>query len=349
VAVDRTGEPNWLYGAEDIAGDGATFMQQEQSVDIRTAYASTDADRFWARVYVSDPNQAGGNVIVFVFVDSDRLTSTGGSAAAMEIDPQFDTDPSPGGYDHVLEIGGNGEIAVWDWQMTQFVRAVPPANQATAEIGQDVDPIQLNSDVHGYLQGSVVHALLDLTSACNANLFFRSVQTGGMTVSDLDVGAVGPCAPADADGDGVPDVAVPPAGCTSDDQCPGGGICVNGECMVPEPCVDAGDCGPDETCTNGVCTPLPGGPCDNDADCGDLVCRDGTCQPCTPGSDECGSGRECGADGRCVGGVTLAPGQEAQGGSFACAFGTRARPLAVLAAIAFAAAALLRRRRQPRS
>jgi hypothetical protein len=48
VAVDKTGEPNWLYGFEDLVGDGETFAQQEQSIDIRTAYAAADNSRFWA-------------------------------------------------------------------------------------------------------------------------------------------------------------------------------------------------------------------------------------------------------------------------------------------------------------
>jgi hypothetical protein len=353
VAVDKTGEPNWLYGFEDLAGDGMTFQQQEQSIDIRTAYASTDADRFWARIYVADANQAGGNVTVFVFIDSDKTTTTGGSAAATEIDPRFDSDPSNGGYEHALEIGGNGSIAVWDWQMpmSTFMRMVPPDTQATAENGQDADPIEINGDLHGYLQGSVDHALVGLTAACNADLFFRSIQQGGTGTGDLDVGTVGPCVPADANDDGVPDVVVPPSGCTSDAQCPGGGVCVNGECIVPQPCADDGDCDPDERCSADViCVPVGGGACDSNFDCGDLVCRDDVCQPCTPGSDECGAGRVCASDGRCVGGVTLLPGQEAQGGAFTCATGARTRPLAAFAALALGAAALLyRRRRRPRS
>src|SRR5688572_22496664 len=41
-AIDQTGETGWLYGQEDLAGDGlATFRQQEQSIDIRTAYAAS--------------------------------------------------------------------------------------------------------------------------------------------------------------------------------------------------------------------------------------------------------------------------------------------------------------------
>lgn len=34
VAIDATGEAGWLYGFEDLAGDGETFKQQEKSIDI---------------------------------------------------------------------------------------------------------------------------------------------------------------------------------------------------------------------------------------------------------------------------------------------------------------------------
>jgi len=350
VAVDKTGEPNWLYGFEDLVGDGETFAQQEQSIDIRTAYAAADNSRFWARVYVSDPSNAGGNVTVYVFIDTDKSPSTGGGADADEIDSRFTTDPGNGGYEHVLQIGGNGSISVWDWEqaMTAFVEMPPMADQALAEIDQDVDPIEINSIEHGYLQGSVELALVGLTAQCNADLFFRSIQQGGTATGDLDVGVIGPCVPLDDNGDDVPDIAVPPDGCISDDQCPGGGVCVNGHCFVPEQCLQDSDCDADERCQDGVCVPIGGASCDNNYDCDDLVCRDDTCQPCTPGSDECGNGRVCNGDGRCIGGVTLEPGQEAQGGSFTCAIAPTTRPLAALVAFATALAALLRRRTQRR-
>jgi hypothetical protein len=346
VAVDATGEPNWLYGVEDLFGDGAPFLQPEQAIDFRTAYAATDGERFWARAYVSDPTAVDPNVTLFVFVNSDQIPTTGGSAAATEIDPRFLTDPTDGGYDHVLEIVGDDSVAVWDWQtaMNAFVRMVPPAAQGAGESGQDRDPIEINGDLHGYRQGSVVHALLDVTAACNAILYFRSVEVGG-ELGDLDIGIAGPCVPVDANDDDVPDVVVPPDGCTADDQCPNDGVCVEGRCVVPEACIDDTDCAADERCNEeGICVPIGGNECDSDSDCGDLVCRDGACAPCTPGSDECGSGRVCGNDGRCVGGVTLAPGQEAQGGSFACALGRPRHPLAALGALALCALALLLRR-----
>jgi len=41
VAIDATGEAGWLYGKEDLVGDGDAFKQQEQSIDIRTAWRRT--------------------------------------------------------------------------------------------------------------------------------------------------------------------------------------------------------------------------------------------------------------------------------------------------------------------
>src|SRR5688572_269876 len=68
-AIDRTGESGWLYGQEDLAGDGlATFRQQEQSIDIRTAYAASDDSAFFFRVYVSDTAPPGGNVSAYIFI-----------------------------------------------------------------------------------------------------------------------------------------------------------------------------------------------------------------------------------------------------------------------------------------
>jgi len=83
VTVDETGEDLWLYGSEDIAGDGETFNPPEPNLDIRTAYATSDASRFWARTYVSDANAPGANVLVFVFIDADNNATTGESAASL--------------------------------------------------------------------------------------------------------------------------------------------------------------------------------------------------------------------------------------------------------------------------
>jgi hypothetical protein len=328
VTIDATGEPGWLYGAEDVVGDGLNnFKQQEKSIDIRTGYAATDAQSFWVRVYVSDEAAAGGNVTVFVFVDSDRNTTTGGTAAAMEIDPAFTTDASPGGYDYVVGIRGNGSIAqIWEWMAAQslYVGTMPTAAQARAEVDQDIDPIQINIAAHGYLQAVIDLTLLDLTQACDANLYLRSVNAAAsVTGGDFEVGVVGPCIPADANDDDVPDILVPTVPCTADDQCPSDGICVAGTCAIPEPCMTDADCPPDEVCgPNGYCVEVGGGTCSSPADCGDLICTGGVCGPCTPGGTDCGTGFRCTPSGNCISdpGSTsggLDPG-EVQGGAFTC-------------------------------
>jgi hypothetical protein len=365
VAIDATGEVGWPYGAEDLVGDGIeSFQQQEQSIDIRTAYASTDAQRFWVRVHVSDPNAVGGNITAFVFIDADLSLATGGSAAQTAIDPKLTTDPTMGGYDYVLAIRGNGSVdQIWSWQAAQmqFTGNAPTPTQATAETGQDQDPIQINGDAHGYLQASVELGLVGLTQACNANLFFRSVNASSMGDGDLEVGQIAPCVPADANDDGVPDLVVPVGGCTSDAQCPADGLCVGGQCVVATPCITDTDCRTDEQCSpDGRCIPRPAGPCQSNTDCGDLVCTAGTCTACTFGSTECGDGRRCGSGGRCVidtnagagGGISLAPGEEVRGGAFTCAAtsgssgGSGGWPLGLLAGLAVPAAIAYRRRKR---
>jgi hypothetical protein len=306
VAIDATGEPGWLYGEEDLAGDGvAEFKQQEQSIDIRTVYASTDSARFWVRLYVSDPNVAGGNVTAFVFIDADHSTATGGTAEADEINPLLTNDPSDGGYDYVIEIGGNGSIGnIWEWRdaQTGYQGTNPTPAQAEAETDQDVDPIEIGSSEHGYLQAMVDLGQVGLTPACDAMLFVRSVHTSTGGDGDLDVGQVGPCVPADTNGDDVPDILTENVDqCADDDQCPGGGICVDGRCVIPQTCVDDTDCDADEECSpQGICMPIGGEQCTDDADCGALICVDGQCVPCTVAPEQCGPGRRCAVDGRCV-------------------------------------------------
>jgi hypothetical protein len=340
VTIDATGEQGWLYGAEDLAGDGiASFKQQEQSIDIRTAYATTDATRLWVRVYVSELNAVGGNVSIYAFIDSDRSTATGGTAAAPEIDTKFTEDTSPGGYDYVIGIRGNGSISgLWSWDATQtlFIGSSPAPAQAVAEVDQDIDPIQINSDAHGYAQAAVDLALVGLTPACLANFYIRSSNTtAGLGKGDLQVGQVAPCIPADTNSDGIPDIVIPSGPCTSDDQCPANGICVDGKCIVPVPCVADPDCPPDELCSpDRVCVATPGGMCTTTANCVDLVCAGGTCVPCTPSGTECGIGRRCGPSRRCVddaaagggeviAGIPISPFEDVQGGAFTCAFGAR--------------------------
>lgn len=357
VAIDATGEDFWLYGFEDLEGDGQEFKQQEQSIDIRTAYAAADSARFWARVYVSDPNGAGGNISVYIFVDNDQDAATGGPAEATEIDPILVGDPTNGGFEFVVGVRGNASISgIWEWRAPQSdyseLPNLQPA-QADAEAGEDTDPILINGAEHGYLQAMVDLDVLGLTSACDADLFFRSVNESAMGTGDLDVGEIGSCVPADGNNDGVPDVIEPGQGCSTDDECVGGGVCVDGDCILPQPCLLDADCDAGEICNDdGHCVPEGGDACEDDSTCDGLVCTSGTCQACSIGNDTCGPGRRCAPDGRCVtgdgpgqggaggGSLGLQPGDEVQGGACTCEMpGASGRStlawMGLLAAVAF--------------
>jgi Cys-rich repeat protein len=344
-AIDRTGESSWLYGQEDLAGDGlATFRQQEQSIDIRTAYAASDDGAFFFRVYVSDTAPAGGNVSAYIFIDSDQNRATGGTAAASAIDARFTSDSSGGGYEFVLGVRGNQSvIGLWQWQQAQgaWTTLQTPPNRAAAEAGSFLDPIRINGDTHGYLQGRVALGEVNLTAACLANLFVRTTnETAALGAGDLEVGQVGTCAPADGNGNGVPDVVEPPPGCTSNAQCPNGGVCVNGRCILAPACLSDADCSATERCDNGRCVARPTNtPCASNAECNGLVCLNGMCGPCTAGG-QCESGLVCGPDGRCTdgsgaggSGPTLAPGEEVRGGACACSIPGSGSRSALLGAV----------------
>lgn len=372
-AVDKTGEPGWLYGQEDVAGDGiGTFKQQEQSIDIRTAYAATDLQRLWLRVYVSDSSAPGGNVTAYFFIDSDNNASTGGSAAATSIDAKFTEDSSPGGYEYALGVRGNASVTgLWQWQtpQNQWTKAQLNPNDASAESGTDLDPIRLDGDTHGYLQGAVNLSSVNVTQACNAQLYVRSVNdVAALGAGDLEVGQVGSCVPSDANNNGVPDPLQPPGGCTSNAQCPGGGVCVGGKCVIAQPCIKPADCPTNQTCTqDGRCVPKPSGSCTTNAECGDLICTGGQCVACTTGGNQCGAGQTCAPTGHCVtasggtggagaggagdGGVALDPGEAVKGGACACSVPGRrgSGPLALGLALLLPLGWTARRSRRRRS
>jgi MYXO-CTERM domain-containing protein len=367
VAVDGTGETNWPYGSEDLAGDGATFQQQERSVDIRTAYAATDAQRLWVRAYVADTASAGGNIEAYIFIDADDNSGTGGDAIATAISGQLSSDPSPGGYEYLIGIQGNSTvIGLWQWDGASWSEVVTTDAQISAEAGTDLDPIRLVTDEHGYLQVSVDLDLVGLTEACNANLFVRSVNDV-LSASDVDVGSAGSCIPADSDSDGIPDI-ISRTGCDSDADCPGGGRCIDRACVYTEQCNTDTDCDTGEVCTDNLCVAGGGQNCSSNADCtNDLACVNSTCRACTSDA-QCGSGRACAPDGRCVvgtptgtdgddgdtegnGEVDPEAGEEAQGGACACSVPGTATgaTLAWLVGIGLIAGMARRRRSQKSS
>src|SRR5262249_13530552 len=155
---------------------------------------------------------------------------------------------------------------------------------AVGEANVDVDPIRLNGNPHAYLQGSIDLGLVGLAQVCKGNFYVRAVDTSAAGASDLDVGAASACVPADANGDGVPDIIVVPGGCTADAECPGLSICADGACVLGVPCIDDTDCASTEQCSpDGFCVAKPAGTCKVTADCNGLVCTSGTCVACAFG------------------------------------------------------------------
>jgi hypothetical protein len=232
VVVDRTGEPRWLFGAEDVAGDGpGTFNDAEQAADVRSGYAATDAERLWLRVYVS-ADTAPEQLQAFVFVDIDNDATTGGPGNAPEIDATLDATTAPGGYEFVLGFNAERFLGAWRWEQapSRFaaVNDLAPLEAAT-QAGVDLDPLRLNGLRNGYLQADLKFVPLELSVSCEANLLFRS--TSG-TLVDRDLGRAGPCRPGDANDNDVADVAESNDPCDTDDQCPAGGSCRNGRCEV---------------------------------------------------------------------------------------------------------------------
>jgi hypothetical protein len=332
VTVDATGEPGWPFGVEDVAGDGATFDTAEQSVDVRSVYAVTDGTRLWWRAYVSSAGSPDESLRLYLFVDSDRDSTTGGSAAVSAIEPAFVADPTDGGYEHVFGLTGQGTVIdVWDHRAAQddFVTNSDAAQRAEAEAGTDTDPLLFRGDVHGYVSGSVELGAVELAQVCDADLFVRAVSDQG---DDLNVGTRVRCIPPDDNDDGVPDVVENVADCDEDADCPAGGRCISGECRYAPACTTDGDCDAGETCSDGRCVATGGDSCEASDECGGLVCEEGTCTPCGDGGAACASGQACGPDGRCVAGnpgaaegsaALVDPDETVRGGAFTCGIAGR--------------------------
>lgn len=374
VAVDRTGEPGWIFGPEDVADDGlGMFTVEEQAIDLRTAYMATAEGRLFLRTYVSGEAAPDETLRVYVFIDRDENPNTGGDAVAPEIDPTFTLDVSDGGYDYVIAMQAGTEVGgVWEWrrQTEQFEPMALPPLAAVAESGTDLDPLRLFADVHGYLQVALDAPQLGITPSCDANVFIRSTTTDGG--GDIDLGELARCIARDDDRNAVADIIEDDsvdAGCDDDDQCPASALCIQGVCRYPGYCRSDADCGDDESCdANDVCRARDSGTCSAETACaGGLVCvDDSTCRACTSDA-ACEDGERCAASGRCVDDdspngastgtgpgpgiplVSLSTGQEIQGGAGACGLtpGSKPRPwLAILAVLAAAAAFMLVRRRR---
>jgi hypothetical protein len=308
VTIDETGETAWLWGREDVAGDGlGTFAPAEQAIDARAAYLTTEAGRLWFRLTLSATVAPEGNLVAYLFINGDDDVDTGRSAAATEIDPTFTEDPTDGGYEAVLVIRGDGTADVlwtYDENANAFVATTPATGELTAESGVHLDPLRLGADERGYVQAQVALSRIGVNAACEASFFVRSTNDNAtLGDGDLDVGAAVGCQPTDTNGDAVPDVLEPTYECTRNDDCAAGGVCWNNRCWLAATCADNTDCAATEICDAGLCRATGGDGCQDANDCGVLICDNGSCVACTT-HDACGIDRVCGPDGRCVDAAT---------------------------------------------
>jgi hypothetical protein len=245
VAVDQTGEPSWIFGSEDVAGDGpAIFDAAERGADVRSAYAATDRQRLWLRVYVS-AQQAPELLNTFVLIDTDNQENTGGSGIAPELDVTLDSDSGSTGYDVILAWPNRGSLTLWRWMQPNGRSRAGNYGQigdidaldADTETGTDLDPLRLNATRNGYVQASLNLEPLALSITCQARLLVRTTSgntESGDRLRDRDVGRAGPCVPGDANNDDVSDLAVTDATCSADAQCPGARRCEGGRCTLPQ-------------------------------------------------------------------------------------------------------------------
>jgi hypothetical protein len=304
VTIDQTGETGWLWGREDVAGDGLnTFDAPEQAIDGRAVYLSTSGNRLWYRLTLSSTAAPEGNLVTYLFVDADRNVRTGRTAAAEEIDPLFTTDPTEGGYEYVLAVRGDGTVdGLWELNdgSSAFVAKTLNADELVAERGLYLDPLRIGQDDRGYLQASVAQSSIGVTSQCASRFFVRATNdNASLGDGDIDIGEAADCIPADANNDAVPDVLEPNVECNTAADCIGNAVCWNHRCWLSAVCIGNADCAPTETCVDGQCRVTGGDGCNNVTDCGALVCDNGQCVACTTNAG-CGTGRVCSPDGRCV-------------------------------------------------
>jgi hypothetical protein len=370
VTVDRTGEVAWVWGREDVAGDGLSrFTDAEQAIDARSVYLRSDAGRLWWRTYVSAATRPGSGFTAYLFVDADLDATTGRTAAAPEIDAAFVEDPSGGGYEYVVGVRGDGQQAqLWglDALGTAFARVATPAADLDGEANAALDPLRVGQNEHGYVQASLLETLVGITAQCQARFYIRATnQTQGLGDGDLDVGESVRCVATDTNQNQVPDPIEPDAECLTDAECPSRGLCWNRRCWIAPVCNDDADCAATDRCENGSCVVRDEGTCRTSGECSSQLCVRGQCVSCTS-DDACGAGRVCGPDGRCVdrsaagvggasnssnnqagtGAIVLAEGERIQGGACACRVGRHAEsPFAYWVGLGVAVTLASRRRR----
>ena len=357
VAIDRSGEPGWPYGSEDIAGDGLSrFNADEAGSDLRSVYADADADRLWLRAYVVSESAPPSAVRAFFFLNTDR-ESTGGPAYGDALDPALDHSITLRGFDVAVGVGGDGTLlGVYAWDAASSAWSavdVRPPQAAHAEAGTAPDPLALGALDHGYLQVDLVHDLAQLDQSCEGALFVRLVydDPASRTFGDAARDDFLCRPPLDAAGDPA---VLRTFACTRDADCPADGHCTDGVCLFAYPCTRAADCPSDQTCVANRCVRQVTGTCSSAADCDGLVCDGARCVACSDsGASACPSGLVCSPNGSCVdaqdvgsGGTTLPDGARVQGGAYSCSATNKGSGGALLTSAALLALALGARRRR---
>jgi hypothetical protein len=265
ISIDRSGEQDWRWGAEDIAKDGAgRYDADEASSDLRTVYADSDRERLWLRAYVGSAQPPLAKLLLFAFVDVDGRADTGTGADAIQLRPEFASDPSQGGFERAIGVGADGRIVgAWRWDSAskRWISLESEIDDSDAgafgdaiavEVGRDRDPVALAGLEHGYIQLSALHALSGLNASCAAKIFVRTWLDDAPRRSFGDEVASEASCRAQFDASGNPAV-LDAASCDAKRACPAAGSCRNGACVIEYDCDANADCRSGQHCEAKVC------------------------------------------------------------------------------------------------
>jgi len=325
-SLDRTGEPGWPYGAEDVARDGAAFEADEAGADVRSVYADADVERLWLRAYVAAPSAPAASLISFFFIDTDGRGDTGGAADGEVLEPSLSNDPSRGGYERAIGVRGDGQaLGAWEWNAQQRAWLPLPSPPAAlrAEAGRARDPLALGTVERGYVQVSVAHPITGLDASCGGTIFVRTRNVAAAPRAFGDDDRAVTCrVPSDVYGDPI---IVRSFSCRVDAECPISGRCREGVCLFAYDCATGVDCPTGSRCSDNRCVRAVDQTCTTQTDCRGLLCESGACVACTEGGPRtCAAGLSCSPNGTCVdpgefepGAADTGPGK-VQGGAFSC-------------------------------
>lgn len=305
VAIDGSGERDFAYRREDVAGDGlAMYAEDEAGSDLRSVYADAAPARLWLRAYLASTGAPAATLRAFFFIDQDARETTGGPAQGVELEEALTDDPTRGGYERAVAVSGEGTVlGVFDWNaaMRRWAENTsyrPP--DVSVEAGTDDDPLELASLQHTYLQISLAHSLSGLSQSCGGTLFVRLLNELSPTRTLADDAPDAFACKTGKDGYGDPVILQPPDGCSGDAQCPGGGVCREDVCLIVYACTEDSACPSGYRCDANACVKVVSGSCDDAADCSGLVCEASRCVACSAsGARACASGRLCAPDGTC--------------------------------------------------